>query len=199
VSHSHFLANFTESWFWKYFLSHLGWVDWLLIAFFVVGVFIGLKNGLSKEIPKLLESLIALLVTFEYYGLFSEWLARETPLAETYAKALTFGLTWFVCWLCLRMIFEIVAKLLHLEVSAPLEAFGGLALGAVRYALFFSLLSFFLVLFPLDWIHQSYEVHSWSGPRIVQVPPTIYQTVREVLVGVGVMKKEKTIEGIGGA
>jgi uncharacterized membrane protein required for colicin V production len=196
---STFLANFTESWFWKYFLSHLGWVDWLLIAFFVVGVFLGLKNGLSKEIPKLLESLIALLVTFEYYGFFSEWLTRETPLTETYAKVLTFGLVWFICWICLRMIFEIVGKLLRLEVSAPLEALGGLAVGAVRYFLFFSLLSYFLILFPLDWIHQSYEVQSWSGPRILQIPPAIYQTVRGLLEGVGVVKPEQKIAGIGGA
>lgn len=183
---TNFLGNVTESWFWKYFFSHLGWVDWLLIAFVIVGFFLGLRNGMSKELPRLLESLIALLATFEYYGLLSDWLTRETPLMETYAKALTFGLVWFVCWLCLRMVFEILGKLIHLEVSAPFEAIGGVAIGGARYILFFSLLSFFLMLFPLDWIHRSYQVHSWSGQTLTEIPRQIHEWTRGFLQTVGV-------------
>jgi uncharacterized membrane protein required for colicin V production len=182
---TNFLGNVAESWFWKYFFSNLGWVDWVLIAFCVVGIFLGLKNGLSKELPRLLESLLVLLVAFEYYPYLSEWLTRETPLAETYARALTFGLIWFVCWLSLRMIFEIAGKLVHLEVSAPFEAIGGVLVGGSRYVLFFSLLSYFLMLFPLDWIHQSYQVNSWSGQKLTEIPPQIHLWTRNFVRGVG--------------
>jgi hypothetical protein len=82
-----FLGTVTESWFWRYFFAHFGWVDWLLTAFVVVGIFMGLKHGVTGELPRLFETLIALYVTFDYYSFFAEWLARETPWPESYARA----------------------------------------------------------------------------------------------------------------
>lgn len=175
-------AAVTESWFWRYLFAHFGWVDWTLAAFVFIGVLLGLKHGVSIELPRLLETLFSLFVTFEYYTFLSEWISRETPWPESYARIFTFGLLGFVSWFSLRLLFEIVGKLVRLEVATPFQLAGGLLLGAVRYFLFFSMISYFLMLFPLDFIHRSYQVQSWSGQVITQTAPKIHDFVKTLWV-----------------
>ena len=145
----------SESWYWNYFFSHFGWVDWTLAAFLFLGVLMGLKNGLSKEIPRLIETLISLYVTLEYYGFFAVWISRETPWPESYARIFAFLVAWIATWVVLRLLFEILGRLTHLQVASPIQWIGGFFVGGLRYLLFFSMLSYFLVLFPLDWIQRS--------------------------------------------
>ena len=179
---SNFFGMITESWFWKYFFAHFGWVDWALAIFVFIGILLGLKNGLARELPRLLETVISLYVTMEYHTFFAAWLARETPWPEAYARVFTFAAVAFVSWLVLRLLFEILGRLAHLEVASPLQWVGGILVGGVRYFLFFSLVSYFLVLFPLDWIHRSYQVQSWSGQTLSQIPPKIHGWLNEAVL-----------------
>ena len=172
-------STITQSWFWQYFLSHFGWVDWMLTAFLLVGLILGLKNGASQELPRLVESAAAIYVTFEYHPLISDWLARETPCPEAYARVIAFGFVGFASWFLLRLSFEIIGKFIHLEIVKPFQILGGALIGGLRYALFFSFISYLLVLLPLDWIHRSYEVQSWSGQTLRQIPPQVYEGVKE--------------------
>ncbi len=171
----------SENWFWKYFFSHFGWVDWTLVAFIFLGVLIGLKNGIGKEFPRLIEGLISLFLTMEYYAFFAAWISRETPWPESYARIFTFLIGWIATWLVLRLLFEILGKLAHIEVATPIQWVGGFFVGGLRYFLFFCMLSYFLTLFPLDWIQRSYKVESWSGQTVSQIPAKIHETVSRVI------------------
>lgn len=173
-----FLGNVNQSWVWEYFFSHLGWVDWLLLVFLLMGIVMGLSHGMSQELPRLLEILICLYVTFEYSSFFADWLARETPWPEAYARVFVFALLGFLSWLSLRLLFAIMGKLIHLEVATPLQIVGGAVVGLVRYFIFFCFISSFLILFPLDWIHRSYQVQSWSGKTLAQVGPKIHGSIK---------------------
>lgn len=179
---NHFFSVITDSWFWRYFFSHFGWVDWALVFFIFIGILLGLKNGLNRELPRLLETMISLYVTMEYYHFFAAWLARETPWAEAYTQVFTFAAVGLVSWFVLRLLFEIVGRFAHLEVASPFQWVGGMVVGGVRYFLFFSLVSYFLVLFPLDWIHRSYQVQSWSGQTLSQTPSKIHGWINESIL-----------------
>ena len=179
---SQFLAMVSESWFWRYFLAHFGWVDWLLTLFIFVGILLGLKNGLSRELPRLLESLLSLYATLEYYGVLAGWLARETPWPESYCRIFTFLLIWFSASILLRLGFEIIGRLVHLEIAAPFQSLGGFLVGGLRYFLFASMVSYFLVLIPLDWTQSSYKVNSWSGGVLIQTPTKIYEGINRLLM-----------------
>jgi len=182
---NNFLDTVTQSWFWKYFLSHFGWVDWMLTAFILVGLFVGLKRGLSVELPRLLETLISLYVSMEYYSFFAEWLSRETPWPEAYARVFTFAALAFVTWLSLRLLFEILGRMINMQVAAPFQWGGGVLIGGLRFFLFFCILSYLLVLFPLDFIHQSYQVQSWSGQTVTQVPSRIHGWIKGAVRRIG--------------
>lgn len=179
-------STVSQSWFWQYFFSHFGWVDWILVIFIMIGIVIGLKSGASVELPRLLETALSLYVTFEYYSFFSDWLVRETPCPETYARVMTFALLGFLSWFLIRIVFEIIGKFMHLEIASPFKWIFGFFLGGLRYLLFFSLISYLLMLLPIDWIHRSYQVQSWSGQRLVQLPVTLYQGVKGFLTPRGV-------------
>lgn len=157
-------------------------MDWVLTAFLLIGVVLGLKHGMSQELPRLLEILIALYVAFEYHPVLTDWLTRETPCPEAYARPLTFGLVSFLAWLSLRLLFEILGKLIHLEVANPFQILGGLLIGGARYFLIFALISYLFILFPLDWIHRAYQVQSWSGPFLTELPPKIYAWTKSTVV-----------------
>ena len=174
------LAAVTDSWFWRYFFSHFGWVDWVLTAFVLVGLILGLKHGVSQELPRIAETLISIYITMEYYEFFAAWIARETPWPESYARIFTFAALGFLSWLLLRLLFGIVGKLIHLEVAAPLQIAGGFFLGGVRYFFFFCFVSYLLALFPLDFIHRSYQVQSWSGQTVSQIPEKLHEWVRGI-------------------
>lgn len=178
---ANWLAALTESWYWRYFFSHFGWVDWMLSIFLLLGVLLGLKNGLSRELPRLLEILISLYVTLQYYSFFAVWLAHETPWPESYGKIFTFLFVWFLSALVLRLLFEILGRLVHLQIAAPFEWLGGLLIGAARYFLLFCMLSYFFILLPLDWTQTSYKVKSWSGPTMIKVPAKIHETINRFM------------------
>ena len=169
-----FFEAVTQSWYWQYFFGHFGWVDWVLTVFVLVGILLGLKHGLSAELPRLFETAASLYVTMEYYGFLAQWLARETPWPESYAQVFTFAVVGFASWFALRLLFEILGKFFSLQVAAPFQILGGALLGAVRYLIFFSLISYLLTLFPVDFLHRSYQVQSWSGHNLVEVPGKIH-------------------------
>lgn len=176
------LETIGQSWFWKYFFSHFGWVDWILSIFILVGIIMGLKHGLSQELPRLLEIFISLYVTFQYYSFFSDWITRETPLPESYARPFMFGLVAVINWVALRLLFEILGKFIHLQIANPFQILGGLMIGAFRYFLIFSLISYTLVLFPPDWVNRAYRVQSWSGHVLTQFPQKIHSWINGVIV-----------------
>jgi len=179
---SNFFGTASQSWIWEYFVSNFGWVDWMLLTFVFLGVLLGLKNGLSVELPRLGETLLSLYLTMEFHTFFAAWVARETPWPETHAKIFTFFLTWCLSWFVLRLLFEIAGRLVHLEVAGPFQWVAGLFVGGLRYTLLCSVVSFFLVLFPLDWIQQSYKVQSWSGQTLAQVPAKIHSWINEFIL-----------------
>ena len=180
---SNFIALISETWAWRYFFSHFGWVDWVLSLFILTGMFLGLRNGLSREMPRLIEMLISLYVTLEYYTFAAGWLAKETPWPEIYSRVFTFIFIWFLGGLVLRLLFEIVGKLVNLQIASPFQWIGGLFLGVIRYFLFFSMISFFLMLLPVDWLHHSYKVQSWSGQILIQTPSQIHDRINRLLPG----------------
>ena len=177
-----FVETMTQTWFWRYFFSHFGWVDWLLLAFLLIGIMLGLKHGMAQELPRVFEMIISLYLSLEYQPVLTEWLVRETPCPEAYAQPLTFGLIGFLSWFALRFLFEILGRFIRLEVAAPFQLLGGLIAGGARYFLFFAMISYFLVLVPLDWIQQSFRVQSWSGQILTQAPPKIHDWIKEVVV-----------------
>lgn len=176
-----FFGTVSQSWFWKYFLSHFGWVDWMLAGFLFLGVILGLKNGMSRELPRLAETFLSLYLTMEYHGFFATWISRETPWPESYSRIFIFAVIWFLSWLVLRLFFEILGRLAHLEVAVPFQWVGGVLIAAARYFILCGMISYFLVLFPLDWIQRSYKVQSWSGQMLSQIPPKIHGWVNKVV------------------
>jgi len=173
---------FNQSWFWKYFFSHLGWVDWVLAAFFLVGIILGLKNGLSQEMPKVAETFITLCFTMEFYPFCSQWVAERTPFPEAYIQPGTFALLGLLTWFIVHLSFKSMGKWVRLQIAAPFEAVFGALVGGVRFFIFFGLISYLLTLFPLDWLQRSYKVQSWSGQMLIQVPTQIHGWVRNLVV-----------------
>ena len=71
-----------------------------------------------------------------------------------------------------------LGKLIHLSMAPPLEIMGGILLGALRFSLFFCMISYFLMLFPLDFLHHAYQIQSWSGHTLVRAAPKIHERIK---------------------
>lgn len=175
-------ATLQQGWFWQYFFSHLGWVDWVLAAFCLVGIILGLKNGLSREIPKIIEIFVTLCVTMEFYPFLGQVITQMTPMPEVYIQPGTFALLGLSVWFLTHFLFKSLGKLACLQIMSPFEAILGSLAGGIRFLIFFGLVSYLLVLFPLDWLQRSYKVQSWSGQMLVEMPVRIHEWVRHMVI-----------------
>lgn len=68
-------------------------------------------------------------------------------------------------------------RILHLELFFGLEKWGGLVLGLGRSIVLLSLFLFVLTLFPFEYIKESVEVKSLSGPYLKEAAPKVFEFI----------------------
>lgn len=158
----------------KQFLSQCGWVDIALVVFLVWGGAVGFKNGLLKEIPRLISSLAAIVLSLNYYKRLGEKVAANSFVPLFPAEMISFVLIILVTLIAARFLFRVLENLVTATCVRPLDVGGGMFLGAVRYFLLFAIISYGLLMFTSPYLHESYSFRSLSGPFIEQVCDKIY-------------------------
>ena len=155
------------------FLPETNWVDIIVIIFLIRGGYIGLTQGLSVELFKTLGAVGACVVTLLYYNRLGQYLSSHSFLSLQIAGFLAFLVLIFSLLFIFRTIRVLVCKVLNLQLFYGLEKWGGLGLGLARSIIFASLFLFVLALIPVQYIKESVEVKSLSGPYLKQVAPKV--------------------------
>jgi len=158
-------------------LSQCGWVDVVLIVFIIFGAVAGLKNGLLKEVPKIFSFLIAVIVSLHYYKRLGDKVAANSFLSQFAAEMIAYILIALVTLAAIQFLARLIEGLIKVTYARPLDLGGGMLLGAVRYYLFFALISYGLLMFSSPYLHESYSSGSFSGPFVEKTCTTIYDTV----------------------
>lgn len=113
----------------------INWFDGLVLGLLVLGVFLGRKHGMSREVLPLLKWVTLVLVSGFFYPLAAQMLGNSTGMGKTANLVLGYLLLAFVVWI----LFMIITKLAADRDGAVNNFFGGAEyyLGMVSGALRF--------------------------------------------------------------
>ncbi len=155
------------------FIPETNWVDIIVIIFLIRGGYIGLIQGFSVELFKTLGAIGATVLSLLYYNKLGLWLSSHSFLSLQIADFLSFLALVFALLFIFRALRILIFKISHLQLIFALEKWGGFTLGLARSIVFASLFLFLLVLLPIQYIKESVEVTSLSGPYLKEVAPKV--------------------------
>ena len=176
-----FFDRIAQSFIWKTFLAHFHWVDWFAVMFVIAGILYGLRNGLMSELAEILEILIVIVLTHEYYVRLN-FLLRQlfSKLSEAPLPAVSFILTGGLIWFVVAFAASRLRKLVHTQTLPLLRISGGAVLGAVHALLIFSFMSQAVLLMPITSLKKAYESGgSQFGAAIASLSPKVHQIITE--------------------
>ncbi|GEM_PF-1630926 len=157
-------------------LAKIGWVDVVALLLIFWGLVAGIKRGLEVELPKFLEIAVSTVITFHYYEFVGSRLHTSLSAPESPAQFFSFLGIAVVSVLALRLFFKILGTLVSLKFMTGISRVGGALTGALRWILTFSLLSYFILMLPLNSIKNSFTAErSWSGPFFAQTSQKFYR------------------------
>ena len=153
------------------FLPETNWVDIIVVIFLVRGGYIGLSRGFSAELFQILGAVASAVLSLLYYETLGQWLTSHSFLSLQIANFLSFLFLLLTLLFVFRTVRILLFKILHLELFFGWEKWGGLILGVARSVVFASLFLFVLLLLPVQYIKESIEERSLSGPYIKEIAP----------------------------
>lgn len=157
-------------------LAKIGWVDVVAVILILWGLVAGIKRGLEIELPRFLEIVVATIVTFHYYESVGAILHTHLSAPQSAAKLFSFLGIALICVLVMKLFFKITGTLVSLKFMAAISRVGGGLIGILRFILTLSLLSYFLLMLPLDFFRSSFTFErSWSGPFFAQTSEKFYR------------------------
>ncbi len=113
----------------------VGWFDFVLLAVLVFGLFRGRKNGMTKEVLPMLQSVATVFAGGLGYELAGQWLISLTKLDKTPAYILGYlilAMVVFIVFLILKKI--LMPRLTGSNFFGSAEYYVGMFSGLVRFA-----------------------------------------------------------------
>lgn len=153
---------------WGLFLSQVQWLDIVTVMTFILGVFLGLKNGLSKVIPKFLEVIAAQAIAIEYYSRLANFLTTWVPAPVWTLEVATFAVISIAVIIIVRFASQILSLIATIEFKPVVNNVVGAILGGMQFVLFLGLISSFLILIPIPSIEQVFKSQTLTGPYLIQ-------------------------------
>jgi uncharacterized membrane protein required for colicin V production len=144
-------------------ISKLGVVDFVVCGFIVWGVIVGFSRGLSDQLPKLCMLIIASIVAFHFYPMVSGLVAGTAPNLTVVLDIAAVLVLILATYYCIRFVLLLSKNLVTVQYAYFVERVGGGLVGAFRYVLIFSIISYFLVMLQVDKIVLAYNEQSLAG------------------------------------
>lgn len=178
-------------------LKQFNWVDILvIILLFRIG-YIALKSGFSRELFKLLGTLLAIYLALHYYTGIVDFISARIATKKIPLDFLGFVIftllaaIGYLVFFGLRCIFYHFIKM---EAIPLLNKWGGLVLGIGRGILLVGLVIYILVISSFDYAKKSVE-NSPLGRSWLKVAPATYSIIWHKLTS-KFMIKEKFNESV---
>lgn len=178
------------------------WIDYLIIAIFILSMLVGLKRGFIKEAISLATLVAAFFIAITFSGNLAHWLDNSSgaqsvvsSLARLFGEdnaanalsLITLGLSFFVLFLLTLIVGEIINKMASGATLIPgfglIDLLLGAAFGAVRGFLMSVVVLFLLGLTPVA------ENQAWTQSQLLPtLGPSIVWLSNIVKPGLQVIK-----------
>lgn len=163
--------------FWLVFWKYMGWIDYVFVIAFAVGVFLGMSIGLGKMLRRVIEVLVAQVVTFQYYQVLAQAVHVRIPIPIPLLEIFMFALLAVGSILATLFLFRVLSTIAVIEARPFFRNIGGGVVGGVYFVFLLGLLASFLLLFPFMWIEDSLYRQSLTGPFLAQLSNQVHEWV----------------------
>ncbi len=157
-------------------------LDGIILVFILFFAWNGYRNGLVKEVFRIVGLVLSVFVAFQYADLIAGLLAPYLDVAEMYLPYIGFAILLVLTLFAVQIAVIFLDKLIQLLLlSLPNRLFGSL-FGVLKSCLFASIFFIFISGFgiPEDQIKKESLLYS----PILKVAPAAYDIVARVLPGV---------------
>ncbi len=164
-------------------LTHINWVDIVIILMVVRTIYIGVQTGTMVEFFKLLGIILAIFVSFHYYSELAKLLEDKLPVSLAWANVLCFVLLFSLVVLAFKFVREGIMLLMKAEAKAnqTVDQVGGLIIGLLRVALMASVLLVFLQISGFDYFRKN-EHKALARPYLGHLAPQVYTVIYNGIV-----------------
>jgi len=162
---------------WLLLWMKIGWVDIVFLILFTVGVFIGLNKGLGKILPRFIDIVVAQTVALEFFQTFAEFVNAKIPIPITLLEIIMFAGLGITSIVAVEFCFQLLTLIAAVEFKSLFKNVAGAILGGITGVLFLSVISWFVLLFPIPAIHESYTNKSLSGNYLIDLTPNVHRSL----------------------
>lgn len=114
----------------------MGTIDIVILACFLPAIFIGLKNGLIRQLVGLAVVILGIWLAVRFSDVVAAWLtAAKITLEPFWAKALSFVLIFVAVALVLNLVGKLLEKVLDIAMLGWLNRLLGMVVGIATGAL----------------------------------------------------------------
>ena len=128
-------------------------VDIVILVILVWGAWQGWRRGLLKEVVSMAGFFVGLLIAYQFYDKFGEYLAPVLSGNPSVAKYLGYVLAFIVIWVVVPMVLGIVANVLTKSLKwlrlGCINSSLGLLVGVLKYVVLLSFVFCAMVLFGI--------------------------------------------------
>lgn len=166
----------------KEFILSLTWVDFVILFGIIRGAHSGYRDGLIKEVLRLVVYVIALCVMIAFSGITANFVSANTFLGEDTALGLTGVALVLITYLVLKIITDLILKLAKLDNNFLLKI-TGLFAGCFRWAAILSLI--FLLIDKTDAGTGLLTGSQWVG-YVRPIAPAVLKYASGLLPGIDI-------------
>ena len=161
---------------WASIWMSMGWLDIVLLCAFIFGVFLGLRRGLAKTFPGFFEVMIAQTLSIEYSQAIAQFLNTGfKSIPVEILNIVVFAVLAVGSIVILRFLFRLLALVASVDFKSPLNNVGAAIVGGLQFMLLLGLVSYFLTLFPIPFLQETFNGRSISGPYLVASNQYVHQ------------------------
>lgn len=153
---------------WTLIGMRMGWIDVVFLFAFGFGVYVGLKNGLAKILPRFFQVVVAQVVVVEYSKPLAAFLQIRFLIPLEILHIVLFAVLAIGSIVLIHFLFQLLTLIATVDFKAPINNVGGALLSGFQWILFLGLVSSFLLLFPLPFIQDTFHNRSLSGPYLAE-------------------------------
>ncbi len=177
---------------WFLLWSQMGWVDIIFLIVFGAGIFIGLRSGLTKVLPRLFGVLGAQVVAIEYSKPLAEFLKDRIFVPAQILEIVLFPLFAIGSIILVRFLFQLLAFFATVDFKPPFNGVGGALVSGFQFLLLLGLVTSFLALFPVPFIQETFTAdRSFSGPYLAQSSKEVHNFFVKWLPDVWRIKQDR--------
>lgn len=166
-------------------------VDIAALIFIAVGVFIGLRRGLSGELAHLLSIAAAFIVGLSFHQPIGVWLAEHTRLSPQSGRAMAFFLAVVVAMLGMVLARLAVKNIMKVVIEKEADKIGGCIAGFVRSSVIVIAVFLVMNMWPHDYLNRQFGEESIIGSVVLKCMPSL----RSALDDMQSDKEQRTATG----